>query len=58
MAPGFFSLYLGIQLSCIPCGMSNHNTESLGPYTFAQLMEHFFMAGYIPMLVDLHGIAH
>jgi hypothetical protein len=38
--------------------MSNHDAESLGPYTFAQFMKHFFMTGYVPMFVDLHGIAH
>jgi hypothetical protein len=58
MTPGFFALYLSIQLACIPSCMTNHYSKSFGPMTFAQMMEHFFMAGYIPMLVDLHGVAH
>ena len=56
--PAQFALYFSIQLPCIPSGMSNHNTESIGPIALAEMMEHFFVAGYIPMLVYLHGIAH
>jgi hypothetical protein len=38
--------------------MAYHDTKSIGPYPLAKVMEHFFMAGNAPLIVDTHGVVH